>query len=230
MSLWGSAIFELTTKSFLRGCFKWGTVSELIWAFDLQQAIRVWRMGIGDQSIRTRTQPSIFRIDDKPRRCNFDTRMSISLHRLQVGTDCFVFIVFPPSTQEKISRYVSWFVMEFTSENGEVLGRHLQTQPKNEAIILHWRSSYLKERSGCPLVLASIAIACPGVTLRSASGVTEAHGTTDDTGVLSSTCKLGGEARSIARGLQSFACINVTVTSFGETQALYIIDESVLPI
>ena len=79
----------------------WSTVSELIWAFDLQQAIRVRRMEIGDQSIWTRSQLSIFKIDEKPRRCNFDTMMSLFLHRLQVGTGGFVFIVFPPSTQER---------------------------------------------------------------------------------------------------------------------------------
>ena len=121
---------------------------------------------------------------------------------------------------------------EFTSENGEVLGLCLQTQPKNEAVILHWCSSYHEEHPDCPLVFASIAIACPGVTFTlfstTSSGVREAHGTTDDTGVFSSTCKLGGEAASIARGLQSFA--RITVATLGETQALYKIDESVPPI
>ena len=49
-------------------------------------------------------------------------------------------------------------------------------------------------------------------------------------GVLSSTCKLRGEAASIARGLQSFARITVAATSFGETQDLYKTDKPVRPI
>ena len=81
--------------------------------------------------------------------------------------------------------------------------------------------SYHAEHPDCPLVSASIATACPGVTLTlfsaTSSGVREAHGTREEceddvftfAGVFSSTCKLGGEAASIGRGLQSFARITV---------------------
>ena len=112
-------------------------------------------------------------------------------------------------------------MIEFTSENGDVFGRRLQTRPKNEAVIFHRRSSYHAEHSDCSLVSASIATACPGVTLTlfstTSSGVREAHGTREEceddvftfAGVFSSTCKLGGEAASIGRGLQSFARITV---------------------
>ena len=111
-------------------------------------------------------------------------------------------------------------MIEFTSENGDVFERRLQTRPKNEVVILHRHSSHHAEHPDCPLVLASIAYSLSlSNTLFSTtySGVREAHGTKEEceddvfifAGVFSSTCKLGGEAASIGRGLQSFARITV---------------------
>ena len=123
-----SIIFKLITKSFLRSCFRWGRISELVWAFDLQQAITVRRMGIHDQSIWTCTQPSILRkatlMPESPfscLNCRYAQTALSSLSLTQVndgGTDW----------------YGCWFMMEFTSEIGRVY-KHNQIMKQLSSIV-----------------------------------------------------------------------------------------------
>ena len=87
-------------------------------------------------------------------------------------------------------------------------------EQKMKAVILHRRASYHAEHPDWPLVLASSATACSGVTLTlfstASSGVKQDEH--EDNAlvfavVFTFICKLGGEAASRARGLQSFARI-----------------------
>ena len=152
-------------------------------------------MGISDQYVWTCTEPSVLKMDDKTRSRNLEPRMSFFLHELQVRIDYFVFIIFPPGTRQRDQLACS-LVYDGVHER---IGRHLQTRPKNKTVTHHQRSSYHAGHPDCPLVFASIALACSVVMLNrfstASTGLIEAHDNWEEhkddtlafTGVFSST-------------------------------------------